>query len=106
MANTSNIQKRTRRHARIRAKVFGTAERPRLCVFKSNTSLEVQLINDDLGTTIAYAKGKDATKVGADIAAKGKKAGVETVVFDRGGFIYTGKVKQLAESAREAGLKF
>ena len=106
MATTSNIEKRNRRHARIRAKVSGTKERPRLSVFKSNTTLEAQLINDDLGTTLASAKGKDAAKVGTDIALAGKKIEVEAVVFDRGGFIYTGKAKALAEAARAAGLKF
>jgi large subunit ribosomal protein L18 len=106
MSTPSNIEKRNRRHARIRAKVSGTAERPRLCVFKSNTTLEAQLINDDLGVTLASAKGKSGNEVGSAIAKAGAAKGVSQVVFDRGGFIYTGKVKALAEAARENGLKF
>jgi large subunit ribosomal protein L18 len=106
MSTPSNIQKRNRRHARIRAKVSGTAERPRLSVFKSNTSLEAQLINDDLSVTIASVRGKGAQEVGAAIAKAGKAKGVSAVVFDRGGYIYTGKVKALAEAARENGLTF
>lgn len=77
-----------------------------MAVFKSNTAIYAQVINDDLGITLVSAKGTDAKKVGAEVAkaAIGKK--VESVVFDRGGYIYTGKVKDLADSAREAGLKF
>lgn len=103
--NNSKIkeQKRTRRHKRIRATVSGTAEKPRLSVFKSNTLIYAQLIDDTQGKTLAAAKGKDAKLVGAEIA---KAAPVKTVVFDRGGYIYTGKIKVLADSAREAGLKF
>ncbi|MDB5194569.1 MAG: rplR [Parcubacteria group bacterium] len=81
-------------------------ERPRLSVFKSNTALVAQLIDDVNGVTLAYAKGTDAGKVGAEIAKAGVAKGVLTAVFDRGGFIYTGKVKALAEAARENGLKF
>lgn len=105
---TSNpkTQSRERRHARIRAKVSGTASRPRLAVFKSNTTLYAQVIDDERGVTLASAKGKDGKKVGTEVAkaAIGKKVGA--VVFDRGGYIYTGKVRDLAEGAREAGLKF
>ncbi len=106
MSTPSNIEKRNRRHARIRAKVSGTAERPRLSVFKSNTKLEAQLINDDLAVTIASVSGKSASEVGAGIAKAGIAKGISAVVFDRGGYIYTGKVKGLAEAARENGLKF
>src|SRR3989344_3272319 len=86
-----------RKRKKIRAKISGTSARPRLRVFKSNTAIYAQLINDDLAVTLASAKGKDATKVGTKI---------EKVVFDRGGYVYTGKVLELAKSAREAGLKF
>lgn len=94
---------RDRRRKRIRAKISGTAERPRLSVFKSNKMLYAQLIDDTVGKTLASAKGADATKVGTEIA---KGASTKTVVFDRGGYIYTGKVKALAEAARAAGLEF
>ena len=99
-------QKRERNHKKIRAKISGTDARPRLSVFKSNTKIYAQVINDDKGVTLASASGTDAKKVGAEVAkaASGKK--VESVVFDRGGYIYTGKVKALADAAREAGLKF
>lgn len=105
MATTTSTG-RTRRHARIRAKISGTAERPRLCVFKSNTALEVQLIDDAAGKTIVSARGNDAVKVGSEIAKSAQAKGIQRVVFDRGGYIYTGKVRALAEAAREAGLKF
>ncbi|HRH25508.1 MAG TPA: 50S ribosomal protein L18 [Parcubacteria group bacterium] len=104
--NTQKSQKRIRNHKKIRTQVAGTSERPRLAIFKSNTAIYAQVINDDAGVTLASAKGTDAKKVGAEVAkaAQGKK--IESVVFDRGGYIYTGKVKDLADSAREAGLKF
>lgn len=100
------LQARNRKRKRIRAKISGTAERPRLSVFKSNTAIYAQVIDDAKGITLAAAKGSDATKVGNDIAkaASGKK--VKAVVFDRGGYIYTGQVKKLAEAARSAGLEF
>ena len=112
-----NIQKkakRMRRHSRIRAKVSGTAMCPRLCVSKSNTHIRAQLIDDDAGVTLAYAssetlkgtKTECAKKIGASIAKQAQQKGVNEVVFDRGGFIYTGVVKAVADSAREAGLKF
>lgn len=106
MQKTKTQSNRERRRAKVRAKIFGTAECPRLSVFKSNTAIYAQLIDDETGKTLAQAKGQDSKKVGADIAlaAKGKKIG--RVVFDRGGYIYTGKVRDLADSAREAGLKF
>ena len=97
---------RDRKRKKIRAKISGTAVRPRLSVFKSNTRIYAQLINDDKAVTLAAAKGKDALKVGADIAKKALAKKITKVVFDRGGYIYTGKVEVLAESARKAGLKF
>lgn len=103
---TTNKQKRDRNHKKIRSLVAGTSARPRLCVFKSNTALYVQLIDDENGVTLASAKGTDPKKVGADIAKAGGAKKIESVVFDRGGYVYTGKVKAIAESAREAGLKF
>ncbi|MBI2086982.1 MAG: 50S ribosomal protein L18 [Candidatus Zambryskibacteria bacterium] len=96
-------QKRERRHKRIRTKISGTAKRPRLSIFKSNTAIYAQLIDDISGKTLASAKGSNAAKVGTEIA---KGAKVKQVVFDRGGYIYTGKVKALADAARKAGLKF
>jgi large subunit ribosomal protein L18 len=98
----------------IRKKVSGTSERPRLAIFRSNKEIYAQVIDDVNGNTLASASSKEAkgnkteqaAAVGVLIAANAKKAGVETVVFDRGGFLYHGRVKALAESAREAGLKF
>lgn len=106
--------KRVARHARIRSKVAGTALKPRLAVFKSNVALYAQLINDDAGTTMAAAdsrkaKGANLTEKAAVVGntiAEAAKAGVEAVVFDRGGFRYQGAIAALAESARAAGLKF
>jgi large subunit ribosomal protein L18 len=107
---------RLRRHLRVRGKVRGTAERPRLAVFRSITHTYAQVIDDTAGRTLAAAStvnlktGKNdlaaAQAVGKDIAAKAVKAGVSKVVFDRGGYIYHGRVKALAEAAREAGLEF
>jgi large subunit ribosomal protein L18 len=104
---------------RIRSTVYGTAERPRLCVFRSNKQIYAQLINDIDGVTLCAASSREAelakekgTKVdmanvvGKKIAEKAKGAGIETVVFDRNGYLYHGRVKSLAEGAREAGLKF
>ncbi len=110
-------QKRQLKHYRVRARISnGTAERPRLNVFKSNTGIYAQIIDDVAGKTVASAstqslklKGnniENAIKVGKAVAEKAKSAGVEKVVFDRGGYIYHGKVKALADAAREAGLKF
>lgn len=107
--------KRNRRHARIRAKLSGTAERPRLAVFRSNRFIYAQLIDDGSGTTIAASdsrsvKGKSARDraeaVGAAIAEAAKGKGVEKAVFDRGGFRYQGVIAALAEGARKAGLVF
>ena len=109
---------RLRRHRRVRAKVRGTAERPRLTVFRSNRGIEAQLIDDGSGRTVASAshlglgksfkgdKSKQAEEVGKALAAAAKKAGVDACVFDRGGYLYHGRVKALAEGAREGGLKF
>jgi large subunit ribosomal protein L18 len=100
------MNNRIRRHNRIRAKVKGTAERPRLAVYKSNRYLEAQLIDDARGHTLASVKVDDAKKAGQEIAKKAKALGVGAVVFDRGGFRYTGAVAVLADAAREGGLTF
>ncbi len=117
MATLTKPQARARRHRRIRGKVSGSAERPRLVVFRSNKGISAQLIDDDSGKTLAGAswvglksfsgnKTEQATEVGKTLAAAAKDAGVETCVFDRGGYLYHGRVKALAEGAREGGLKF
>lgn len=107
-------QTRARRHARIRARVIGTATKPRLAVYKSNQTMYAQLINDETNTTIAAAdsrkaagatKLEKATAVGATIAAAAKKAGIEVAVFDRGGFRYMGAIAAVADGARDGGLK-
>ncbi len=103
---TSKNSTRIRRHARIRAKVKGTAERPRLAVYKSNRYLEVQVIDDTAGKTLAATKLKEAVKVGEEIAKRAKAAGITKVVFDRGGFRYAGQIAQMAEAARKGGLEF
>jgi large subunit ribosomal protein L18 len=111
-------QLRERRHRRIRGKVSGTAERPRLAVFRSNTGISAQLIDDLSGRTLAAAswhhlkkgfkgsKTEQAKEVGKLLAENAQKADVETCVFDRGGYLYHGRVKALAEGAREGGLTF
>ena len=110
-------QLRTRRQRRIRGKIAGTADRPRLAVFRSNLGISAQLIDDQAGKTVAAAswqgltkfkgsKTDQATEVGKLIAAKAKAAGIEACVFDRGGYLYHGRVKALAEGAREGGLTF
>lgn len=115
--NTTNIKtlKRARRHKRIRARVSGTAERPRLAVFKSNKFMYAQMIDDVAGKTLCSAsdiKGGKGTKaersaiIGTQIAEQAKALNITTVVFDRGGFRFTGRVKALADSARAAGLIF
>lgn len=117
MANKSNSVARQRRHARVRNKVSGTAECPRLNVFRSNSQIFAQIIDDEKGTTLASSSSVElkiknggniegAKAVGADIAAKAKKAGISAVVFDRGGYQYHGRVAALAEAARENGLEF
>jgi large subunit ribosomal protein L18 len=108
---------RLRRHRRVRGKVSGTAERPRLAVFRSNRGIEAQLIDDREGKTLAAAswlqvksfkggKNEQAAEVGKLLAAAAKQAGVESAVFDRGGYLYHGRVKALADAAREEGLTF
>jgi large subunit ribosomal protein L18 len=118
MATLTVLQARKRRHTRVRSKMHGTAERPRLVVFRSNKGISAQLVDDDNGRTVASAgwmqlkktfkgdKTEQATEVGKQLAANGKKAGVEAVVFDRGGYLYHGRVKALADGAREGGLRF
>ena len=97
---------RERKHKKIRAKISGTALRPRLSVFKSNTAIYAQLIDDDSAATLAAASGTDAEKVGVAIAKAAIAKKITKAVFDRGGYIYTGKVLVLAKSARGAGLEF
>lgn len=104
--STSKQIARDRRKKRIRAKVSGTSECPRLSVFKSNTAIYAQLVDDENAVTLAAASGKDAKKVGTEIAKAALSKKIEKAVFDRGGYIYTGKVSALAEAARGAGLKF
>lgn len=108
-------EKRQRRHTKIRSTIFGSEARPRFSVAKSNTAMYAQLIDDNAGKTLVSSSTRDvkgktgvekAHAVGKDIAEKAIKAGIKTVVFDRGGFVYTGKVKAVAEGAREAGLQF
>jgi large subunit ribosomal protein L18 len=109
---------RERRHRRVRGKISGTAERPRLAVFRSNLGISAQLIDDQSSRTLAAAswqqlktsskgsKADQAKEVGKLLAANAKQAGVEACVFDRGGYLYHGRVKALAEGAREGGLTF
>ncbi len=112
---TKKIERRIKIKYRIRKKIFGTQERPRLSVFRSNKQIYAQVINDDLGNTIVSAsslgleampKIQQAEKVGEMIAQKALEAGVTAVVFDRNGYLYHGRVKQLADAARKGGLKF
>jgi len=104
--NKSTKNQRERRQKRIRAKISGTSERPRLSVFKSNKAMYAQLVDDTVGVTLASAKGTDASKVGEELAKQALAKKIKSAVFDRGGYIYTGKVSNLAEGARKAGLKF
>lgn len=109
---------RLKRHKRVRSKISGTAERPRLCVFRSNANIQVQVIDDVHGVTIVSAstleKGFEgnggnkiaAREIGKLIAERTLAKGIDTVVFDRGGYLYHGRVLELAEGAREGGLKF
>lgn len=106
MAISRTQTARDRKRKKIRAKISGTSARPRFSVFKSNTAIYAQLIDDVLSTTLASAKGADASKVGEEIAKMAETKKIKSVVFDRGGYIYTGKVKALADAARKAGLKF
>ena len=117
MSVQTRDSKRLRRRRRVRAKVRGTAERPRLAVFRSNKGIQAQLIDDVAGHTLAavswteqdlkeLARMEQATRVGALLAERAKAADIESVVFDRGGYRYHGRVKALADGAREAGLRF
>ncbi len=117
MSVKTKQQSRLRRRRRVRAKVRGTAERPRLAVFRSNRGVTCQLIDDDRGHTLAAVNWTEqelrelppmeqASRAGALIAERGKAAGIERCVFDRGGYQYHGRVKALADGAREAGLSF
>jgi large subunit ribosomal protein L18 len=117
MSSLTVRQARERRHRRVRGKVAGTAERPRLAVFRSNRGVFAQLIDDVSGKTLAGAswvtvkglhgnKTDQARAVGRALADAAKRVGVDSVVFDRGGYLYHGRVKALAEGAREGGLKF
>ena len=111
----SKIARRNKIKTRIRGRVSGTAERPRMSVFRSNKGIYVQLIDDLTGRTLAAASSKGleggtktevSAKVGQEIAKIAKEKGIETVVFDRNGYLFHGRVKSLADAAREAGLKF
>ena len=121
MANNSRNDNRVKRHERVRKDIFGTPERPRLCVFRSSKNIYAQIIDDVNGNTLAtastldkdikekaaYGGNKEAAKlVGEKIGAAAKKAGIATVSFDRGGYLYHGRVKELADGARSAGLEF
>lgn len=118
VSKTDRKLERKRRHARVRTKVSGTAERPRLCVYRSNTNVYAQIIDDVAGNTLVSVSTLDkgiktkksnveaAKEVGALIAKKATAKNIKTVVFDRGGYIYHGVVKALAEAAREGGLEF
>jgi large subunit ribosomal protein L18 len=118
MATLTVRQARERRHKRVRKTLSGTAERPRLVVFRSNTGIEAQLVDDLAGKTLAAAsshglkksfkgdKTEQAAEVGKALAAAAKSAGIDSAVFDRGGYLYHGRVKALADAAREGGLTF
>ncbi|MCF0125266.1 MAG: 50S ribosomal protein L18 [Clostridia bacterium] len=115
---TDRKMERTRRHLRVRRKISGTAERPRLCVYRSNNNLYVQIIDDVAAKTLVSASTLDkavktkhsnkeaAKEIGALIAKKALEKNIKTVVFDRGGYVYHGVVKELADAAREGGLEF
>lgn len=116
MKTNIKTEKRARLHKKIRSRVSGTGERPRLCVFRSNRYMYAQLIDDVLGVTLASAsdislsdkitKVERAKVVGKKLADEAKKKNITTVIFDRGGFSYRGRVAALADGAREAGLAF
>lgn len=118
VSKTDRKLERTRRHKRVRTKISGTAERPRLCIYRSNTNIYAQIIDDVAGNTLVSAStleksiktkhaNKEAAKeVGLLIAKKATEKNIKEVVFDRGGYIYHGVVKELAEAAREGGLVF
>ncbi|MCD8195520.1 MAG: 50S ribosomal protein L18 [Coprobacillus sp.] len=113
----SKNEARKRRHARVRKKVSGTTSSPRLCVYRSNKNIEAQIIDDTVGHTLVSSSSmtlklknggncEAAAKVGEDIAKKALKKNITTVVFDRSGYLYHGRVQALADAARSAGLKF
>jgi large subunit ribosomal protein L18 len=117
MATLTSHQLRERRHRRVRKAIIGTAERPRLVVFRSNRGIFAQLVDDSAGRTLASAswleldkfkgtKTEQAAEVGKRLAKAARAAGIEAVVFDRGGYLYHGRVKALADGAREGGLTF
>ena len=121
MANVSRNDRRVKRHDRVRKNLNGTPERPRLCVYRSNKNISAQIIDDVNGITLAAASSLDkelkaelenggnkeaAKAVGAMIAKRALERGITEVVFDRGGYVYHGRVQALAEAAREGGLKF
>ena len=117
MAVMERNQARQRRHRRVRTRIAGTADRPRLAVYRSLSQIYAQVIDDRTGRTLAAAssldakngkakKAESAAAVGANIAEKAKAAGIEEVIFDRGGYRYHGRVKALADAARSNGLRF
>ncbi len=118
ISKTDRKMERERRHKRVRTKISGTAECPRLCVYRSNSNIYAQIIDDTKGVTLVSASTLDkdiktkkankeaAKEVGASIAKKAIEKNIKSVVYDRGGYIYHGVVKELAEAAREAGLEF
>lgn len=118
VSKTNRKLERVRRHKRVRTKISGTSECPRLCIFRSNTNVYAQIIDDTKGITLAQASTLDkevktkhsnkeaAKEVGALVAKRALEKNIKTVVYDRGGYVYHGIVKELAEAAREAGLEF
>ena len=118
VSKTNRKLERERRHRRVRTKISGTAECPRLCVFRSNTNVYAQIIDDTKGVTLVQASTLDkevktkhsnkeaAKEVGTLVAKRALEKNIKTVVYDRGGYVYHGVVKKLAEAAREAGLEF
>ncbi len=119
MATQNKVKRRLKIKYRVRKKILGSDQKPRLCVFRSNKAIYAQLINDDKGVTVAAASSREkvfaekkgtksemAKEVGKLLAEKAKEAGIETVVFDRNGYLYHGRVKSLADGAREGGLNF
>ncbi|MDD5823749.1 MAG: 50S ribosomal protein L18 [Firmicutes bacterium] len=118
---TSRNERRLKRHARVRKNLFGTPEKPRMCVYRSNKNISVQIIDDVTGHTLCSASSLDkelkaqianggnkeaAKQVGQAIGERAIAKGIKTVAFDRGGYLYHGRVKELADAAREAGLEF
>ena len=118
ITKTNRKLERTRRHIRVRRKVSGTAERPRLCVYRSNSNIYAQIIDDTVGKTLVsastldkeiktkYSNKEAAKEVGTLIAKRALEKNIKIVVYDRGGYVYHGVIKELAEAAREGGLEF